>query len=119
MIGSVVSTVEIDENEVGKIKYGRGRVNECLVQHNLHLKDPKTGAHTNAIEATWSAIKRALKNTPHKADYFDSYLFENVWRKNHDHSVDPDTFKAFKHDVIKVYTPWVRDHADYDRSSAS
>ncbi|KAF8789064.1 hypothetical protein HNY73_007041 [Argiope bruennichi] len=45
------------------------------VQHNLRFKDPEIGAHTNTFEGTRSAIKRALRNTPHKADYFDSYLY--------------------------------------------
>ncbi|KAF8778075.1 hypothetical protein HNY73_014840 [Argiope bruennichi] len=51
------------------------------IQRNLHFKDTETGAHTNAIEATWSAIKKALKNTPHKTNYFHSCLFEYVCRK--------------------------------------
>ncbi|KAF8772021.1 hypothetical protein HNY73_019370 [Argiope bruennichi] len=150
VIGGVGSTVEIDESKFGKMKYGRGRTSEelvsvlkewvlpgteiisdcwkaydCLkdegfthlqVQQNLHFKDPETGAHTNTIEGTWSAIKRALRNTPH-----DLYLFEYVWRKTLGHSVGPDAFEAFKNDIIKVYTPWERDHAnDADnRSSAS
>ena len=28
------------------------------VNHRYHFKDPETGAHTNSIEGTWSAIKR-------------------------------------------------------------
>ncbi|GFY02371.1 putative isxo2-like transposase domain protein [Trichonephila clavipes] len=31
------------------------------VNHSLTFKDPETGAHTNSIEGTWSAIKRSLR----------------------------------------------------------
>ncbi|GFQ97568.1 putative transposase-like protein [Trichonephila clavata] len=42
------------------------------VNHSLTFKDPETGAHTNSIEGTWSAIKRGLKNhTAHVEGQFE------------------------------------------------
>lgn len=81
------------------------------VNHSLHYVNPETGAHTNTIEAVWSAIKRMLRNTPHKDDMFDSYLFEYVWRKQHGHSMKDHVFRKFLDDVIKVYPPRQQDLA--------
>lgn len=75
------------------------------VNHSLTYVDPETGAHTNSIEGTWSAIKRALRGTHHVPGEFDSYLAEYMWRKLHGHEQSDEAFKAFLDDLIKVYPP--------------
>ncbi|GFX76199.1 mitotic-spindle organizing protein 2A [Trichonephila clavipes] len=63
------------------------------VNHSLTLKDPETGAHTNSIEGTWSAIKRSLRNhAAHVEGEFDYYLAEYMWRRRREHSMDDDVF---------------------------
>lgn len=79
------------------------------VNHSLTYVCPETGAHTNTIEALWSAIKRDLRKTPHKAGEFDSYLAEYMWRKSHDQSMDNTVFQQYLKDIIKVYPPCEKD----------
>ncbi|GFV61744.1 mitotic-spindle organizing protein 2A [Trichonephila clavipes] len=63
------------------------------VNHSLTFKDPETGAHTNSIEGTWSAIKRSLRNhAAHVEGEFDHYLAEYMWRRRRGHSLD-DVFR--------------------------
>ena len=39
------------------------------VNHSVNFKDPDTGAYTNFIEGTWSAVKRSLRShTSHAKD---------------------------------------------------
>ncbi|GFW00089.1 DDE_Tnp_IS1595 domain-containing protein [Trichonephila clavipes] len=53
------------------------------VNHSVCFKDPDTGAHTNSIEGTWSAIKRFLRNhTSHTEGMFDHYLAEYLCRRS-------------------------------------
>ncbi|GFW13383.1 DDE_Tnp_IS1595 domain-containing protein [Trichonephila clavipes] len=127
--------VEIDESLFGKMKYGKGkrvkvirewilpgttiisdcwRAYECLsdegyrhlaVNHSLTFKDPETGAHTNAIEGTWSAIKRNLKgHTAHVEGQFDSYLAEYMWRRSNEHKMIAN-FKDYLKAIARVYPP--------------
>ena len=79
------------------------------VNHSLTYVDPETGAHTNAIEGTWSAIKRALRGTHHVEGEFDSYLAEYMWRKLHGQKQTDAAFKAFLEDMIKIYPPAEQD----------
>ncbi|GFX23091.1 mitotic-spindle organizing protein 2A [Trichonephila clavipes] len=73
------------------------------VNHSVCFKDPDTGAHTNLIEGTWSAIKRCLRNhTSHAEGMFDHYLAEYIWRRSRDHSLSDETFKDFLKSVVTL-----------------
>ncbi|GBM96128.1 hypothetical protein AVEN_153255-1 [Araneus ventricosus] len=50
------------------------------VNRSMHFVDPDTGAHTNSIEGTWSAIKRNLQGINHVKDQFDSYMATYMWK---------------------------------------
>jgi transposase-like protein len=76
------------------------------VNHSLHFKDPETGAHTNKIEGTWSAIKRGLNSNKTK-DGLDYYLAEYVWRKKNMHK--KNLFLAFIDSILRVYPPLTAD----------
>ncbi|GFX86942.1 mitotic-spindle organizing protein 2A [Trichonephila clavipes] len=135
-LGGEGKIVEIDESLFGKMKYGKGkrvkvirewilpgttiisdcwRAYECLsdegyrhltVNHSLTFKDPETGAHTNAIEGTWSAIKRNLKgHTAHVEGQFDSYLAEYMWRRSNEHKMIDANFKDYLKAIARVYPP--------------
>ncbi|GFU43551.1 DDE_Tnp_IS1595 domain-containing protein [Trichonephila clavipes] len=79
------------------------------VNHSVCFKDPDTGAHTNSIEGTWSAIKRFLRNhTSHAEGMFDHYLAEYLWRRSRDHSLSDETFEILKA-VITLYPPLGKD----------
>ncbi|GFU74652.1 mitotic-spindle organizing protein 2A [Trichonephila clavipes] len=76
------------------------------VNHSLTFKDPETGAHTNAIEGTWSAIKRNLKgHTAHVEGQFDSYLAEYMWRRSNEHKMIDANFKDYLQAIARVYPP--------------
>lgn len=76
------------------------------VNHSLEFKHPETGAHTNTIEGTWSAIKRSLPTrTCPGEEQFNSYLYEYVWRK----SCGGDQMAEFIKAIKKVYPPLCRD----------
>ncbi|GBO18782.1 hypothetical protein AVEN_158451-1 [Araneus ventricosus] len=53
------------------------------VNHSVTFVDPDTGAHTNAIERTWSALKRSLHGTNHVAREFDAYVAEETKQLSH------------------------------------
>lgn len=76
------------------------------VNHSVSFKDPETGVHTNAIEGTWSAIKRKLSSRT-VTDQFDFYLAEYVWRRVHSDS--DDLVRAFFKAVAVLYAPPDRD----------
>ncbi|GFR04131.1 putative transposase-like protein [Trichonephila clavata] len=76
------------------------------VNHSLTFKDPETGAHTNSIEGTWSAIKRGLKNhTAHVEGQFDSYLAEHMWRRSNEHKMIDANFEDYIKAIARVYPP--------------
>ncbi|GFS56097.1 DDE_Tnp_IS1595 domain-containing protein [Trichonephila clavipes] len=80
------------------------------VNHSVCFKDPDTGAHTNSIEGTWSAIKRFLRNhTSHAEGMFDHYLAEYLWRRSRDHSLSVETFQNFSKAVVTLYPPLGKD----------
>ncbi|GFS59636.1 mitotic-spindle organizing protein 2A [Trichonephila clavipes] len=77
------------------------------VNHSLTFKDPETGAHTNPIEGTWSAIKRSLRNlAAHVEGEFDHYLAEYMWRRRRGHSLDDDVFENFSVRSPHCTLPW-------------
>ncbi|GFU87764.1 mitotic-spindle organizing protein 2A [Trichonephila clavipes] len=80
------------------------------VNHSLTFKDPETGAHTNSIEGTWSAIKRSLRNhAAHVEGEFDHYLAEYMWRRRRGHSLDDDVFREFLRAITTLYPPMEKD----------
>ncbi|GFS47192.1 mitotic-spindle organizing protein 2A [Trichonephila clavipes] len=80
------------------------------VNHSLTFKDPETGAHTNPIEGTWSAIKRSLRNhAAHVEGEFDHYLAEYMWRRRRGHSLDDDVFREFLRAITTSYPPMEKD----------
>ncbi|GFU84135.1 mitotic-spindle organizing protein 2A [Trichonephila clavipes] len=80
------------------------------VNHSLTFKDPETGAHTNSIEGTWSAIKRSLRNhAAHVEGQFDHYLAEYMWRRRRGHSLDDDVFREFLRAITTLYPPMEKD----------
>lgn len=54
------------------------------VNHSKHLVDPRTGVHTNTIEAVWSHLKRLLGTIYHGVSekYLKNYLAEFMYRYN-------------------------------------
>ena len=77
------------------------------VNHSINFRDPETGAHTNAIEGTWGAIKRKL-TARNCTDQFDAYLAEYVWRRQQKHSVS-DMTSSFFEVVARLYKPQTED----------
>lgn len=76
------------------------------VNHSYNFKDPVTGAHTNSIEGTWSAIKRQLSSNTN-TDLLESSLFEYMWRRRHTDS--NNVYNVFLEAVATLYTPQTRD----------
>ncbi|GFU62559.1 putative transposase-like protein [Trichonephila clavipes] len=80
------------------------------VNHSLTFKDPESGAHTNSIEGTWSAIKRSLRNhAAHVEGQFDHYLAEYMWRRRRGHSLEDDVFREFLRAITTLYPPMEKD----------
>ncbi|GFX02563.1 DDE_Tnp_IS1595 domain-containing protein [Trichonephila clavipes] len=75
------------------------------VNHSMYFKDPETGAHTNSIEGSCSAIKKSLHGTRRCKDQFDSYLAEYMWRNIKRPSNLNDLFTAFLEAVKEIYPP--------------
>ncbi|XP_073996842.1 uncharacterized protein isoform X1 [Rhodnius prolixus] len=80
---------------------------DLKVNHSLNFKDPETGVHNNAIEGTWSSIKRQLPRRT-TTGQFDSYLAEYMWQRSH--SSRGDRMRAFLEGVSTVYKPKDRDY---------
>lgn len=72
------------------------------VNHSLNFLDPQTGAHTNSVEGTWSACKRALKGRKKVKNGLDSYLAEYIWRRTHQ---TPYKVEEFLKAIQTVYPP--------------
>ena len=53
------------------------------VNHSLNFCDPNTGAHTNTIEGTWSAVKRSLPRYGTVKEHYNSYFGEYLWRRKY------------------------------------
>ncbi|XP_038047285.1 uncharacterized protein LOC119721326 [Patiria miniata] len=62
----------------------------------------KDGSHTNKIEGHWRQMKTNLSTHGRRKHHYASYLAEFLYRYKHK---DSDIFKAFIHDVVKVYNP--------------
>ncbi|GFX21911.1 hypothetical protein TNCV_2311881 [Trichonephila clavipes] len=71
----------------------------------MYVKDPETGAHTNSIEGSGSAIKKSLRGIRRCDDQFDSYLAKFMWRKLKRPSNPNDLFTAFLETVKEIYPP--------------
>ncbi|GFT30872.1 DDE_Tnp_IS1595 domain-containing protein [Trichonephila clavipes] len=82
------------------------------VNHSLTFVDPDTGAHTNSIEGTWSAIKKGLHKA-HVKGQFDSYLAEYMWRRSNGHELVDENFHKFLASIARVYPP-----TDHDEMQA-
>ncbi|KAF8784297.1 putative transposase-like protein like [Argiope bruennichi] len=86
------------------------------VNHSVNFKDPDTGAHTNTIEGTWGAVKRAIPASKAKTQ-LDYYLAEYVWRKKNKHLCNK--FMAFVDSIIRIYPPQRADKEPEDGTSSS
>ncbi|GFV50199.1 putative transposase-like protein [Trichonephila clavipes] len=75
-------------------------------------KGPETGAHTNSIEGTWSAIKKGLHKA-HVKGQFDFYLAEYMWRRSNGHELVDENFHKFLASIARVYAP-----TDHDEMQA-
>ncbi|GBN59181.1 hypothetical protein AVEN_88712-1 [Araneus ventricosus] len=65
------------------------------VNHSVTFVDPDTEAHTNAIEGTWSALKRSLHGTNHVAGEFDAYMAEYIWRRQNNYRITEKVQRFF------------------------
>ncbi|GBL96268.1 hypothetical protein AVEN_118797-1 [Araneus ventricosus] len=77
------------------------------VNHSLHFVDPDTGAHTNSIEGTWSAIKRNLQGTNHVKGQFDSYMATYMCKRKH--STAQSRMASLLAMIKEVYPPRSKD----------
>ncbi|GFS81960.1 uncharacterized protein TNCV_1790381 [Trichonephila clavipes] len=66
--------------------------------------DPETGAHTNSIEGTRSAIKKGLLKA-HVKSQFDSFLAEYMWRRSNGHKMVDENFHDYLASLARVYPP--------------
>ncbi|GFW51584.1 DDE_Tnp_IS1595 domain-containing protein [Trichonephila clavipes] len=78
--------------------------NHLSVNHKMYFKDPETGAHTNSIEGSWSAIKKSLRGIRRCVDQFDSYFAEFLRRKLKRSSNPNDLLTTFLEAVKEIYT---------------
>lgn len=69
------------------------------VNHSQHFKDPQTEVHTNVIEGTNYALKRAVPPRNRTREHLQSHLHEFVWRRKHEDSLCDAFIKALK-DVV-------------------
>ncbi|GBL73930.1 hypothetical protein AVEN_230867-1 [Araneus ventricosus] len=73
------------------------------VNHSMHFVDPDTGAHTQSIEGTWSAIKRDLNGTNHVKGQFDSYMAAYMWKRKN--STAESRMESLLDMIKEVYPP--------------
>ncbi|GBM38427.1 hypothetical protein AVEN_260810-1 [Araneus ventricosus] len=65
------------------------------VNHSVTFVDPDTGAHTNAIKGTWSALKRSLHGTNHVTGEFDAYMAKYIWRRQNNYRITEKVQRFF------------------------
>lgn len=54
------------------------------VNHSVHFKDPKTGAHTNTCEGAWkSQYKQHIPGQCYNKASLQGRLFERVWKRKY------------------------------------
>jgi hypothetical protein len=53
------------------------------VNHSKCFLDQETGAHTNTIEGTWSALKRGISARARTESAIGESLLEFIWRRLH------------------------------------
>ncbi|GFW53314.1 DDE_Tnp_IS1595 domain-containing protein [Trichonephila clavipes] len=70
--------------------------------------DRDTGAHTNSIEGTRSAIKNGLHKA-HVKGQFDSYLAEYMWRCTKGHKMVDENFHDYLACILRVYPTLEKD----------
>ena len=51
------------------------------VNHSKCFRDSETGAHTNTIEGTWSALKRGIPARTRTETTIGESLLEFIWRR--------------------------------------
>lgn len=54
----------------------------CTVNHSETFVDKETGAHTNSIEGTWSAMKWKIPVRKRTEEDIEGHLFEYMWKAN-------------------------------------
>ena len=57
------------------------------VNHSRTFKDEKTGIHTNHVEGTNFAVKRAVPIRNRTEDLVEPFLLEFVWRRKHENNL--------------------------------
>lgn len=85
------------------------------VNHSVNFVDPNSGAHTNTIESTWSALKKSLLSNGTQKTLYDIYFSKYCIKKLYlNDSTDP--FTRFLEIITKVYpgnfTIWVQNFMD-------
>jgi transposase-like protein len=58
-----------------------GAYNHEKVNHSRNFKDPLTGAHTNTIEGTWSAVKTRISRRYRCESGIENHLLVFIWRR--------------------------------------
>jgi ISXO2-like transposase domain len=66
------------------------------VNHSKCFKDPDSGAHTNTIEGTWSALKRKIPPRTRTETAIGQSLLEFIWRRKNEHCLWDAFLKALK-----------------------
>jgi len=62
-------------------------VSHMTVNHSICFRDPETGAHTNTVEGTNCAIKRAVPVRNRTVSLVERHLMSFVWRRQHEHDL--------------------------------
>ncbi|GBM03031.1 hypothetical protein AVEN_14544-1 [Araneus ventricosus] len=78
------------------------------VNHSVTFVDLDTGAHTNAVEGTWSVLKRSLHGTNHVAGEFDAYMAEYIWRRQNNFRITQNV-QRFCRAISRAFPPQSKD----------